>query len=422
LFYGWVVVFVSFVLISLIFGVRLSFGIFFDALTRSGEFDWTRADTAGVFSVTMLVFTLFGAPVGWLLDRLGPRRLYILGLLVMASGLAMTSRMTNLTEFYLLYGVWTGLGITILGLSVHAATLSRWFDRAGRRGLAIGLAFSGTGIGILILAPVLERTIALVSWRAAFVLLAVLLLGLGLPLTLLLLRDRPEDLGLSPDGVRTAANPGNSQIVRDAGTPTRIQPPQPLHLWTWGEAIHTPVFWLIMVSGALSLFTLRMVTVHQVSHFVDNGIPRFTAATVFGSSGFITALTFIVFGTLSDRIGRERTFYIGSAAQISAILLLIFLRPGASMPFLYAYALLWGIGEGSRSGLLTAFASDTFPGPALGAIVGSLGAFFGFGAAVGSWFGGLIFDWSGSYVLAFELALVATVMATVSVGIVRRMK
>ncbi|RME63912.1 MAG: MFS transporter [Caldilineae bacterium] len=416
IFYGWVIVFLSFILIGLIFGVRLSFGIFFDALTRSGEFGWGRGETAGVFSTTMVVFTLFGAPAGALLDRFGARRVYLLGIGIMASGLVMTSRMTSLGQFYFYYGVWTGLGITVLGLSIHAATISRWFERTGRRGLAIGLAFSGTGVGIFLLAPVLERIIALFGWRAAFLALAGLLLVLGVPLTLLFLRDRPEDIGLAPNGVHgSLSSPSPSPKVEISGVRLTHR------LWTWSDAVRTPLFWLMMLGGACSLFTLRMVTVHQVAHIVDNGASRLTAATALGGAGFVTASGFIIFGRISDTIGRARTFYIGSVAQILAILLLLSLHPGGPTWLLFLYAIFWGVGEGSRSGLLTAMASDLFPGPALGAIVGSLGAFFGLGAATGSWLGGWVYDVTGAYRPAFVLAMVATLLATLSIALVQRM-
>lgn len=413
IFYGWAVVFVCFVVISAIFTVRLSFGIFFEALTRAGdggaaEFDWTRADTAGVFSVTMIVFALGSTLVGWLLDRWGGRRVMALGILVGASGLWMTSTMTSLREFTLYYGVWTGLGIVILGLSVHASVISRWFAQAGRRGLAIGLAFAGTGIGILVLAPVLERVVSIWGWRVAYRAEAVLLLC-ALPIVLWLLRDDPAAVGLQADGANISAV---SQRAASDGVSTQ-------QLWTLGEAVRTPLFWLIMISGMFSLFTVRMVSVHQVSYLVDIGFDRLTAATVLGGTGLITAAAFIVFGRLSDRIGRARTFYIGSVAQSCALLLLMGLTP--QLPWLlYIYALLWGIGEGGRSGLLTAIAGDNFPGPSQGTVIGAAGTFFGIGAAMGSWLAGWIFDRSGSYMVAFVIALSATVLATVAIALTQR--
>jgi MFS family permease len=409
LFYGWVIVLVCFVLMSLVFGIRFSFGVFFDALARSEGFAWTRGDTAVAFSISMLMLAVLGPLAGWLLDRLGSRRVITIGLLVMASGLAMTSQMTSLLQFYIFYGVWAGVGVTILSLGTYATTISRWFDRQGRRGLAIGLAFAGTGIGTLLLVPLSERIIALSDWRTAFLAQAALLAGLGVPLTLLLLRDSPMRMGLRPDG---APEPGMS-VEPVAGKPEPA--PEPARQWTWGQAARTPVFWLIILSGVLSLFTLRLITVHQVSYLVDVGIPLATSAVIFGSSGLITGLSFVVFGRLSDRIGREAAFSIGAVAQISALTILMALNEGTPLVVLYGYALLWGIGEGSRSGLLSAIASDAFPGPALGAIVGTLSGSFGLGAALGSWAGGLIYDLSGSYMPALQLALAATVVASASV-------
>ena len=176
------------------------------------------------------------------------------------------------------------------------------------------------------------------------------------------------------------------------------------------------MFWLLMISGACSLFTLRMITVHQIAHFVDRGIPRLTAATVLGSTGIVTAGAFIGFGLLSDRIGRGASFAIGAIAQLTALYLLITLNAATTSSEMYTYALLWGIGEGSRSGLLTATASDIFPGNALGAIVGTLGGFFGAGSALGSWLAGWLFDSSGSYAPAFQMAFMATLVATACMG------
>jgi MFS family permease len=322
--------------------------------------------------------------------------------------------MSSLLDFYIYYGVLTGLGITVLGLSMHAATIARWFDRLGRRGLAIGLAFSGSGIGILLLAPLIERTIAQSGWRAAYLMLAVLLMVGALPLIALLLRNRPEDLGLLPDG---AAHHAAARTVQGTPASTRETP-----AWTFGMALGTPIFWLLMLSGTLSLFTLRMVTVHQTAHLVDQGIPRLTAATVLGSAGLVTAGAFILFGSLSDRIGRARTFYIGSVAQGVALLILMGLPVAPPLWLLYVYTVLWGVGEGSRSGLLMAIAGDSFPGPAMGIIAGTLGGFFGLGAALGSWLAGRLYDVSGSYTLAFGLALAGTLIATASIALIMYVK
>jgi len=337
----------------------------------------------------MIVFALASTIAGWALDRWGTRRIFLVGILLMASGLFLTSRMTSLWHYHLYYGIWTAMGITILGLSMHATTISRWFDISGRRGLAIGLAFSGTGIGIVILAPLLERIITYFGWRMAYQLLALLMVVLVLPLVYFFLRDNPHEMAI--------ANPLKS-----------IE-------WTFGAARRTPVFWYLMLGGGCSLFTLRMVSVHQVAHLVDQGVSRLTAATVLGGAGLVTAIAFILFGSLSDRIGRASTFHIGTLAQVVALVLLINLPSNPSLVYLYSYAFIWGLGEGGRSGLLTTLAGDTFAGASLGAIIGCLGAFFGVGSAIGSWLAGWLYDTSGSYVIAFLFALVASIVATLSI-------
>lgn len=409
IFYGWVVVGICFLVLCINFGVRLSFGIFFEAFTRDSSLGWSRADTAGVFSLSVLTQAFTSGLIGWMLDRFGARAVYGVGLLVLGSGLIWTSRITSLLELYLAFGFVTGLGTAILGLTVHGTTVSRWFERGGARGLAIGLAYAGTGIGIFVLAPIIERVIAASDWRNAYLLLATLALVGVLPITLLLLRGTPALLGLHAAGAPIAQTASG----KPTAGPARRD-------WSFAAALRSPVFWLLMTAGFLSLFTLRMITVHQVAHFVDRGVPRLTAATAFGGAGLITAFAYIGFGTLSDRIGRERAFYLGAAAQITALVMLLSLPTNASLVYIYGYALLWGIGEGSRSGLLTAITSDYFSGTQLGSIVGTLGAFFGLGAAAGSWAGGLIFDAQGSYTLALISAGVATILACVCVALTQK--
>jgi MFS family permease len=396
----------------LVFGIRFSFGVFFEAIIRGDTFAWSRSEAALAFSLSMVVLTLCGPLAGWMLDRLGPRRVLIIGLLIMASGLVATSRMQGLFQFYFFYGLWSGAGIAILSLGTYSATVSRWFDRAGRRGLAIGLAFAGTGIGTMLLTPLSERLIALTDWRTAFLAQGALLVVVGVPLVALLLRDSPAHMGLLPDGAQ-------SHTIDPA---TYANMHTPLQEWTGWQAARTPIFWLLLISGVLSLFTLRLITVHQVSYLVDIGIPRVTSAAVFGSSGLTTGLAFVFFGRLSDRIGREAAFLIGAAAQIIALIMLMMFWGNVPLVMLYAYALFWGIGEGSRSGLLTAIASDTFPGPALGTISGAMSGSFGLGAALGSWGGGVIYDWQGSYQPAFQAALAATIIASVGVLLARRLQ
>lgn len=384
-FYGWVIVGVAFLTLAVAFGVRLSFGVFFVALHE--EFGWTRAQTSSIFAASMIVFALTAGPIGAALDRWGARVVFTAGTVVLCLGTFLASLSSSLFGLVMAYGVVAGLGITVLGLGPQAGSLSRWFVE--RRGAAIGLAFAGTGLGTLLLTPAVERLIALFDWRQAYVALA-LLAALLVPLCAIFLRSGPEAVGQRPDG-----RPAGAGGLPRAGSG-----------WTLRLAAQTPAFWVLILAALGAIGPLRMLTLHQVQALVDAGVPRATAAAVAGAEGAITALAFPLAGALSDRIGRERAYFLGAVCLAAAIFTLMQLRPPVAGWALLLYPLLMGLGEGSRSSLVTAMASDTFPGRSLGAINGFMGAAFGVGAAFFSWLAGRVYDVAGSYELAFWLGMV----------------
>jgi MFS family permease len=312
-------------------------------------------------------------------------------------------------QLYFWYGIVASIGITILGLSNYAAVISRWFQR--QRGTALGVAFAGTGIGSLVIVPLTERWIAAWGWRLALVGQAGLLIVIVLPLSLFLLRLNPAELGLQPDGRLAEAEPYSAPRSPIASQPT----PPIITDWTLVAAIRTPAFWLMLVAAFGALFALRMLTVHQVAAAVDVGFDRFFAAAVMGFSGGIVVLAFIGWGLLADRIGRRRAFVVSSATLAGAIMTLLIIHDGSQTGLLYLYAVLLGLGEGSRSSLLTAIMADTFPGQRLGLINGFVGMAFGAGAAVSSWLAGYLFDQTGSYALPLWIALAITGLSVVCV-------
>lgn len=395
-FYGWVIVAVSCLTLAVVFGIRLSFGVFFVALVD--EFDWSHAGTALIFSVGMVVFASTSVLAGKALDRWGARRVFGIGAGILAFGLLLSSRAQTLWQLTLTYGAVAGLGITILGLGPLASMIARWFRK--RRGLAIGIAFAGTGLGTLTLTPGTERLISIADWRLTYLALAGLVL-LILPLIVFLLRLNPQDKGLYPDGI----------VPKDSnGTP-----PPPEVGWTMSRALRTPTFWLLIVAGLGAIGPVRMLTVHQLAALVGSGFDRFFAASIIGMSGAVTALTFIASGALSDRIGRRATYVLGSACLIAAIAILAKLSSPDQTVGLLLYATLLGLGEGTRASLLTAIASDLFQGNELGAINGAMGASFGAGAAAFPLLAGLIFDLTGDYSAALFIAGLAVLGSTAAV-------
>jgi MFS family permease len=183
------------------------------------------------------------------------------------------------------------------------------------------------------------------------------------------------------------------------------------------QAIRSPAFWLLLVAALGAIGPIRMLTVHQIAIITDAGFERTFTASVVGLSGAITAMAFIILGAISDKVDRRIIYALGSLSMILAMFILNALQSPEHSVFVFAYAIFMGLGEGSRSSLVTAVASDLFPGNALGAINGAVGAFFGMGAAIIPWLAGLIFDLQGDYSLSFLIAALAVVISTLSLWI-----
>ena len=397
LFYGWIIVLVCGLTLLVAFGVRLSFSVFFVVLLD--DLAWSRANTALIFSINMLVFAFFSTPAGMALDRWGVRRVFGVGAGLLGLGLLLSSRVQTLPQLIITYGIIVGLGITILGLGPQASVISRWFLR--RRGMAIGLAFAGTGVGAMVLIPVTAVLVSAIGWRGAYIALAILALAM-IPAIVYFLRLSPARIGLYPDGEKPS--PHYPQET-DASTPGG---------WKMAEVVRSPAFWLVILASLGAIGPLRMLTVHQLAAIESAGVDRLFAATIIGLTGAIATLAFIFWGSLSDRIGRRVAYLLGSLCMLMAIIILGNLGGSSSTGWLFGYALMLGLGEGSRSLLVTAVASDLFPGNALGAVNGAVGSAFGAGAAIFPWLAGRIFDQSGSYTSAFQLAAVAIIISTVA--------
>lgn len=380
--------------------MRLSFQVFFVALIN--EYGWSRAETAGVFSVSMLVFALVSPSAGKMLDRWGSRRMFAIGAVFIALGLMGSSLTTMQWHLYFWYGVIASIGIAILGLSNYAALVSRWFQQ--KRGLALGIAFSGTGAGTFIIVPLTEQWISAWNWQWAMIGQGLLMLVIVLPISVFLLYYRPSDLGYQPDG--------HSMQTADL---VAVKSPQ--KQWTFEAASKTWAFWLILLVGFFSLFSVRLLTVHQMAAAVDAGIDLSIAASIMGASGVIVIIAFVAWGAISDRLGRRRTYILSSVAMAGAYLTLLAVQTPGDLPWLYLYALLVGLGEGSRSSLVTAVMNDTFPGNAGGHLTGWVGLSFGVGSALGSWLAGLLFDITGSYTWALWMGVVVTILSAVCMAI-----
>ncbi len=408
-YYGWVIVALSCFTMFTAVGTRWSFGVFY--VTILSEFNWSRADTAVAFSLGMIIHGLFAPVTGYLIDRFGPRWLFPLGACFLVAGLAVASRIQNIWQFYLCFGMVIGVGINTLSFSPNMSRIPLWF--ISKRGLASGIVLSGIGIGSMIVVPLVEVAIARLGWRNALLLIAAFILCTLVPMNALFQRRSPEDVGQHPDGV---PNPLSKSPARGAGSGRGMGPSQKSQpQWTLKMAIRTKAFWWINLIAFCQGFLFNMLVVHQVVYIVDMGHSTIFAASLLGMVGLIASAGGILCGQLSDRGGRETTYTVGSLFAAGGILMLILAQGPNSTWMLYGFVLLYGLGQGALMPLAASTTGDLFPGKSLGKIFSMQSIWFGLGAATGPWLGGVLYDLRGSYFIPFLMLLVAIAAGTVAI-------
>ena len=395
-FYGWVVVAVAFVTMAIGVNTRTAFSLLFPPILD--EFGWDRATIAGAFSIGFLASALYTPFLGMAMDRFGPRLVIPFGVLTVASGLILATGAGRPWQFDLSLGVLVVGGSVFVSYIGHSIFLPHWFVR--RRGLATGLAFSGVGIGSILLFPWLQGLIDANGWRSACYAMAALLLVVLLPLNLLLQRQRPEHVGLSADGDRPAtakADPtAASSIVDQAWAATD---------WTLARAMRTVRFWWLFVAYFCGLFAWYTVQVHQTRYLLEIGFRPEVAAFALGLVGLAGVVGQIAIGHLSDRVGREWAWTLAALGFVLCYLCLLALPARPDMALLYLMVGAQGLLGYGLATVYGAIPAELFHGPRFGTIFGTLSSASILGAASGPWVTGKIYDRAHSYAPAFWLAI-----------------
>lgn len=400
-FYGWVIVGISLVGMTLIYGIRHSFSVFFPSILD--EFGWTRGSTAIMLSLNILIYGFVAPVAGSLGDRWKPRRVMPVGIAILGMATAGCAFAHELWHFYLLFGILAPVGTALSGWPLLAPALANWF--AKRRGLVLGLGQMGGGLSFTY-CMFTEFTISLLGWRYAYLVLSAILVALLLPLYLLF-HYRPEDKGMTAYG--TAQVPP-AEGLTPGGSPE-------CRHWTLGRAMRTYQLWLLVLSVFLYWgIGTYLVLAHQIKFVEEAGYSSMFAASVFALFGI-----FMVAGQLSasisDWIGREKTITLVAILAIGGLVALVSVR-GTSQPWLlYLYATCFGYAAGLHAPTTFASTADIFHGRNFGAIAGLLLTGQGLGGVLGPWLGGYIYDISGSYSSAFVLCMVCFGLTSITVWI-----
>ena len=401
-YYGWVVVAVSFFTLFLTMGTRVSFGVYYIAIL--GEYGWSRADTAGAFSLGMLIHAVFAPITGILIDRFGPRKLFPLGGIILFIGLLAASRISNILHLYLYFGVIMAIGINIISYSPHMSIIPRWFIL--RRGLASGLVLSGIGLGTLLLVPFNQLIIDSLGWRSAFLISSGIIIFILVPVLAIFHRTSPGEIGQYPDGIKPQESTDSKVTKKNDIKSSRIS-----NLWSFKDAIRTSACWFMILVVLCDGFIMSMLLVHQAVFIVDMGYTKLLAAILVGLVGIISSAGGIMMGFISDRVGSKKGYLMGSLFAFVGIVFLLLIKDASTQWMLYAFAIFYALGNGGKMPMIATITGGFFPGNALGRILSMQSIGFGIGGAMGSYLGGYFFDMQGSYFIPFLTLLIVTIIA-----------
>lgn len=392
LFYGWIVVGVTVATLLISAGIRAAPGVLIVPL--EDDTGWSRSMLSFAVSIGLLLFGLAGPLAGWWVDRYGPRRVMLGGLVLMAISMAISAFVREPWQLVVVWGGLSGLATGLAGAVLGTAVASRWF--VARRGLVIGMFGAATSAGQLIFLPVIAALAMAIGWRGA-----TFALGIGalllLPLVFLLMRNSPADVGRYPYGLTSAPPP----------------PPAPPAGGIMALAVRTPAFWLLsgtfFICGATSN---GLVGTHFVPHAIEQGITQNAAVAALALMGMMNFVGTLASGWLTDRYDPRMllAFYYGFRG-ISLIFLPVLTTPYG----LIFFAILFGLDYIATVPPTAALVADTFGRQNAGTVFGWVFCMHQVGAALAAWLGGIaresLGDYTAAFIFAGALAIGATVLA-----------
>jgi MFS family permease len=392
-FYGWYLVAGLGVTTIVSYGIsQYLFGVLVVPIQH--DLGWSRATISGAYSLGLVVSGVLGLGVGRLVDRYGARLLMSLGSVLGAASLVGLSRMTAVWQLYLLWAGCLALAMALTLYPVTFVVVANWFQR--RRGTALAMLTVLGGLSSPIYIPLAGLLVARLGWREALLGLAATAVVIALPIHALLVRRRPEDLGLLPDG----------------GSMPEGHDPDVVGGHRLGEALRKPAFWSLLAASALSGAAYSVLLVHLVAYLISRGYDPVVAAGVFGLTGLASLPGRFIFNVISDRFGPQPLLGLCLAIQGLSVFLLMAAGPVA---FLVAFIAVYGSAFGAISPLRASVLADHFGRLAYGSITAAQGLPIGISAGLGPLLAGLLYDLFGNYSLALGLTAGAFLASALAV-------
>lgn len=388
--YGYVIAAACFSIQAIGIGCQVAFGVFFNPLVA--EFGWSRAVISGASSVSFLNMGLCGVLIGRLNDRYGPRIQMTVTAVFFGLGYALMSRITEIWQLYLVYGLIFGIGLSAIDV-IALTTVARWFSH--NRGMMTGIVKVGTGAGQLVIPLSASALIAAYGWRNAYAVIGTIAMILLVLIAQVLRRD-PGQHAPQPD-LRSVSLPEID------GMPLKA-------------ALRTVQLWTICLLNLALVFCLMIIVVHIVPHARDIGLPAPIAAGVLATVGGISMVGRFVTGLAIDRVGSRRVMFVCFLLLITGF---FWLQLARHPWMLYLFAAIYGLAHGGFFTAISPLVAELFGLIAHGAIFGLVVCFGTVGGSIGPIIAGYLFDKSGSYSSTFWMIIV---ISAVGLGLLLSLK
>jgi MFS family permease len=400
MFYGWrivsVVFLTHFISVGLVF---YSYGVFFKALAE--DFGGSRLGVATGLAILNVVVGLLSPFVGRAVDRGSIRHIMCAGAFLMAIGFMIGSRIEALWQFYVVIGTFLSLGTVLMGALAGSTLVANWFTE--RRGTALGISGMGISLSGLAMAPIATALIAAIGWRNTFLLYGAVTLVAVVPAVWLVIVNRPEDLGMAPDGEAVPSEPvppaGQAVGVGLPAAPERPRLNAPFASeWSARDSMRNRNFWVIGLVIALNFCANGAVLTHIIPHATDIGFEPLAAAWVLSTIAGLGVVGKVVFGWIVDRVPKQVAVWIATGLQGVGVALILNVEGYRSL--LLAGAI-FGLGMGGGVPLWGALIGAGFGRMAFGRVMGLMTPVMVPVQILGIPYAGWIYDRTGSYDIAF---------------------
>jgi MFS family permease len=403
IFYGWWIVLVCFIEMTIVVGNLYVFSVFLAPLTKSFP-HWSRVQLSLGYSIQIMSFGLVSPFVGRLIDRIGPKKVMMIGAFGSAVSYFLLGTVNSLPSFYILYAL-SGISADALGYLPVVALLSSWFVR--RRGIAIGIAMAGVAFGGFVLANILTATVAAYGWRIAYEVVGAVIFAVVPLMVGLVIANKPTDMGLSPDGA-----PMHLAVVATGDKGNGLADGL-----SFSATMRTTAFWLISIGAALAGLPLIGLAAHLVPMLTAAHYSLKLAGLLLGCTIGASALGRVAGGGISDKFNKQHVL-VGSV-MIQTLGIVALLAVGNSPVFLVLYVVLFGAGFGGAEAVFSVVLAEFFGVRSLGQVYGALTLMGTVGAFIGPVLAARVYDVTNSYywaVVAFGIlsALAATMIALAS--------